>query len=162
MLLSENLARGCTILMNRDLMNLLKKSDFTGIYMHDWWAVLVAKTCGAVEFINTPGVKYRIHRENVVGARKPLRVRMTLFCRSYFMNQEWTPRRQTFQLLHQYGCFMTHQHKTLVNTFANLGHKELKKRYEFLYRQNFVFRQSKFENLLLKLVLLLSPLAGSK
>lgn len=162
MLLSENLARGCTIVMNRDLTNLLKQSDFSEIYMHDWWAILVAKTCGVVEFINTPGVKYRIHRENVVGSRKPLKVRMQLFCRSYFLNQEWVPRIQTFQLLLQYGDFMTNHDKTLVHTFANLGVEKLKRRYSFLYRQNFVFRQSKIENNLLKLVLLLSPLVKSK
>jgi glycosyltransferase involved in cell wall biosynthesis len=162
MLLTENLARGCTIVMNRDLINLLKQSDFSEIYMHDWWAILVAKTCGVVEFINTSGVKYRIHRENVVGSRKPLKVRMQLFCRNYFSNQEWVPRIQTFQLLLQYGDFMTNHDKTLVHTFANLRVQKLKRRYSFLYRQNFVFRQSKIENYLLKLVLLLSPLIRSK
>jgi glycosyltransferase involved in cell wall biosynthesis len=162
MLLTENLARGCTIVMNSELINLLKKSDFSEIYMHDWWAILVAKTCGAVEFINTSGVKYRIHRENVVGSRKPFKVRMQLFCRSYFLNKEWIPRQQTFQLLAQYGGFMTDHDKSLVNTFANLGVHNLKRRYSFLYRQNIVFRQSKFENHLLKLVLLLSPLVRSK
>jgi glycosyltransferase involved in cell wall biosynthesis len=162
MLLSENLARGCTIVMNRDLINLLKQSDFSEIYMHDWWAILVAKTCGVVEFINTSGVKYRIHRENVVGSRKPLKVRMQMFCRNYFLNQEWMPRIQTFQLLLQYGDFMTNHDKTLVHTFANLGVQKLKRRYSFLYRQNFVFRQSKIENYLLKLVLLLSPLVRGK
>ncbi len=162
MLLSENLARGCTIVINRDLMNLLKKSDFSEIYMHDWWAILVAKTCGAVEFINTPGVKYRLHAENVVGSRKPLKVRVQLFCRSYFSKEEWIPRSQTIQLLEQYGGFMTNHHKTLVYTFANLEDQGLKRRYTFLYRRNFVFRQSKFENHLLKLILLLSPLVRSK
>lgn len=162
MLLSENLARGCTMVINRDLMDLLKQSDFSNIYMHDWWAVLVAKTCGAVEFINAPGVKYRIHRENVVGSRKPLIVRMLLFCKSYFLNYEWIPHHQTSQLLVQYGGFMTSHHKTLVHTFANLGVQGFKRRYSFLYRQNFVFRQSKIENQLLKLVLLLSPFVRGK
>jgi glycosyltransferase involved in cell wall biosynthesis len=162
MLLSENLARGCTIVMNSDLINLLKKSDFSEIYMHDWWAILVAKTCGVVEFINTPGVKYRIHPENVVGSRKPFNVRMQLFCRSYFLNKEWTPRHQSFQLLAQYGAFMTNHDKSLVHTFANLGVQDFKRRYSFLYRQNIVFRQSKVENFLLKLVLFISPLVRNK
>ena len=162
MLLSENLARGCTMAINRDLMDLLKKSDFSEICMHDWWAILVAKTCGVVEFINAPGVKYRIHGENAVGSRKPLKVRMQLFCRSYFLNKEWTPRLQTFQLFVQYGGFMTRHDKALVHTFANLGVQNLKRRYSFLYRQNFVFRQSKIENYLLKLVLLLFPLVRSR
>jgi len=162
MLLSENLARGCTIVLNRNLMTMLKQSDLTGIYMHDWWAILVAKTCGIVEFIKEPSVRYRIHEGNVVGPRKSIKDRLLLFYRGYFLHHEWLPQRQASQLYVQYGAFMTDQSKLLIQSFANLNRKTIRGRYKFLYRENVVLRQSKFENQLLKLLLLLSPVVGRK
>ena len=156
-LLTENLARGCTIVLNRELMNLLKQSNFDEIYMHDWWAILVAKTCGKVEFINATAIKYRIHEENVVGTRKPTYDRARLFLQNYFLHEEWLPQRQASLLFRQFGGFMTKQDQYLVQTFANLKDHSLKRRYKFLNQENLVLRQSIPENLLLKLVLLLVP-----
>lgn len=156
-LLTENLARGCTIVLNRKLMNLLKQSNLDEIYMHDWWAVLVAKTCGKVEFINTTAIKYRIHEENVVGTKKSTYDRVRLFLQNYFLHQEWLPQRQASLLFRQFGDFMTIQDQYLVQTFANLKDYSFKGRYKFLNQENLVLRQSVPENLLLKLVLLLVP-----
>ncbi len=162
MLLTENLARGCTIVLNRGLINMLKHSDFTGVYMHDWWAVLVAKTCGVVEFIENPSVRYRIHDGNAIGPSKPIHDRILLFCRNYLVRHEWLPQRQALQLYNQFGAFMTNQNKLLIHTFANLRSQKIRRRYKFLYSQNFVFRQSNLENQLLKLLLLLSPIFERK
>lgn len=156
-LLTENLARGCTIVLNRELMNLLKQSNFDEIYMHDWWAVLVAKTCGKVEFVNATAVKYRIHEENVVGTKKPTYERVRLFLQNYFLYQEWLPQRQASLLFRQFGDFMTKKDQYLVQTFANIKDYSLKERYKFLNQENLVLRQSIPENILLKLILLLVP-----
>jgi glycosyltransferase involved in cell wall biosynthesis len=161
-LLTENLARGCTIVLNRNLVNLLKRTNFSEIYMHDWWAILAAKTCGIVEFINTPAVKYRIHEENVIGATKSIGYRLRLFCRSYFLEQEWLPQSQASLLMSQLGGFVNIQDQSLIQSFSNLNRCTIKVRYKFLYQKNLVLRQSRFENGLLKLVLLLSPRIRSK
>jgi glycosyltransferase involved in cell wall biosynthesis len=161
-LLTENLARGCTIVLNRKLMNLLKQSNFDEIYMHDWWAVLVAKTCGKVEFINATAVKYRIHEENIVGTKKPTYDRARLFLQNYFLHQEWLPQRQASQLFRQFGDFMTKQDQHLIQTFANLTDNSLKERYKFLNQESHVLRQSFPENVMLKLLLLLAPKVRSK
>jgi rhamnosyltransferase len=157
-LLTENLARGCTLVLNRELVNLLKKSNFENVYMHDWWAVLVAKTCGIIEFINQPTIMYRIHDSNVIGLRKPHPARLRLFWTRYFLNQEWVPGDQAKLLSAQFANNMTVQNRILVQTFANLYLITLKERYKFLFRAHLSFRQSKFENLLLKLTLLFVPI----
>ncbi len=157
-LLTENLARGCTVVLNRELVNLLKKSNFEKVYMHDWWAALVAKTCGIIEFINQPTIMYRIHDNNAIGLRKPHPTRLRLFWTRYFLNQEWVPGAQAKLLSAQFANNMTVQNRILVQTFANLYLITLKERYKFLFRANLSFRQSKIENLLLKLTLLLAPI----
>jgi len=157
LLLTENMARGCTTVLNRELMNLLKQSNFSKIYMHDWWAILVAKTCGVVEFINAPGVMYRIHEENVVGTRKPIGERVRFFCFNYFFQNDWHPQTQASQLLLQFGSYLTNQDRNFMQTFANLKQESFKRRYKFLYQENLVLRQSRLESRLLKLLLLLVP-----
>lgn len=157
-LLTENLARGCTIVLNRQLADLLKNSNFANVYMHDWWSALVAKTCGIVEFINEPTVMYRIHDNNAIGARKPHRTRLRLFWAQYFRHQEWIPGVQAKLLLAQFAHHMTNQNQIYVQTFASLNFITFKKRYQFLFRATQSLRQSKIENLLLKLTLLFAPI----
>ena len=150
------------MVLNRELMNLLKQSNFDEIYMHDWWAVLVAKTCGKVEFINVTAVKYRIHGENIVGTKKPTHERGRLFLQNYFLHQEWLPQRQASLLFRQFGNFMTKKDQCLVQTFANIKDFSLKGRYKFLNQKGFILRDSFLENLLLKLLLLFLPNGWSK
>lgn len=156
-LLTENLARGCTVVFNRQLADLLKNSNFENVYMHDWWSILVAKTCGTVEFINEPTVMYRIHDNNEIGVRKPHLTRLRLFRARYFRDQEWLPGDQAKLLLAQFANHMTNQNQIYVQTFANLDLITFKKRYQFLFKATQSLRQSKIENLLLKLTLLFAP-----
>lgn len=155
--LTENFARGCTIVMNRELIDLIRKSDFNQIYMHDWWSVLVAKTCGILEFLPYPTIEYRIHDGNVVGAKKSLIRRSRLFLRTYFSNGGWVPQRQAAQLLAEFSFMMTLDNSKLVNKFVNIADHSFIQRYIFLYQSKFNFRQSNFENILLKFMLLLFP-----
>lgn len=76
-LLSENVATGCTALINRPMVELAqrmplgastKNSSDLGVFMHDHWIALLASTLGHAAWINEPTVAYRQHRNNVVGA----------------------------------------------------------------------------------------------
>ena len=65
----RNYATGCTVVLNRKLMQLLKL-DIPNIKIyHDWWANLVSLSVGGVSiFDDTPHILYRQHASNVVGA----------------------------------------------------------------------------------------------
>lgn len=65
----QNVASGCTMLFNREL--LIKALPVPSkAYMHDWWLVLVASRCGKIKLIDQPLIKYRQHDNNSIGARK--------------------------------------------------------------------------------------------
>lgn len=68
-ILIQNIAPGCTMLFNRQLIN---KAFPLPEYcvMHDWWLLLVAKQFGEVKCINEPLIKYRQHENNQVGAKR--------------------------------------------------------------------------------------------
>ena len=68
-LLVQNCVTGCTVLINRPLIEMaLPFPD--GLIMHDWWLALIAVSEGIVCDMKTPTVKYRQHDTNDTGARR--------------------------------------------------------------------------------------------
>ncbi|WP_374347205.1 glycosyltransferase family 2 protein [Chitinimonas sp.] len=72
-LLVENCLTGCTMLMNRELVDRVGTIPPSAI-MHDWWIALVASAFGQIHTIGTPTVLYRQHAGNTIGAQ-PLHLR---------------------------------------------------------------------------------------
>jgi len=68
-LCQQNVASGCTMLLNRALLNKAMPIP-RGAYMHDWWLALVASRCGKLGLINQPLIQYRQHQQNSIGANK--------------------------------------------------------------------------------------------
>ena len=67
-LLAQNNVTGCTVMINRQLADIVKKAHAEDMLMHDWWAALAAAAFGRVVFIDEPLIKYRQHGGNVLGA----------------------------------------------------------------------------------------------
>ncbi|MBU2575068.1 MAG: glycosyltransferase family 2 protein [Elusimicrobia bacterium] len=68
-LLVQNVVTGCTVMVNRPLLELALPIP-EGAVMHDWWLALVASAFGKIEYISSPTVLYRQHKYNSVGAKK--------------------------------------------------------------------------------------------
>ncbi len=78
-LLMKNAAPGCTMILNRELVNKAKCcNDITKIGMHDIWVILIAALEGKVSYVDLPLIFYRQHQENVVGAKKVTKVKKIL------------------------------------------------------------------------------------
>jgi len=67
-LMVQNIASGCTMIVNRALKNLAMPIP-KGAIMHDWWFMLVASALGKVECLMDRTMLYRIHSSNTVGLR---------------------------------------------------------------------------------------------
>lgn len=67
-LLTQNVITGCTLMVNRALLDLALPVPRAAV-MHDWWLALVAAAFGRIDFINTPTVQYRQHETNCLGAK---------------------------------------------------------------------------------------------
>ncbi len=65
-LLTQNSVVGCTVMMNRALLDLATPVPETA-YLHDWWVALCAAACGTLACLPAPTVDYRQHRGNLVG-----------------------------------------------------------------------------------------------
>lgn len=68
--LVENVATGCTQVLNRRTRDIIVEKMPTGLTMHDWWSYLVVSALGVVVYDNKPQVKYRQHASNAMGAPK--------------------------------------------------------------------------------------------
>ena len=73
--LTQNIATGCTVMLNRDAAGLVAGSEPPGPSIHDWWSYLVvAGAGGRVVADEAMTVLYRQHGGNAVGA-PPSRLR---------------------------------------------------------------------------------------
>ena len=63
-----NVVTGCTTLLNRALLQKALPIP-TEALMHDWWLALVASAFGQIALVEEPGVLYRQHGSNVLGAQ---------------------------------------------------------------------------------------------
>lgn len=67
--LAQNVITGCSVMINRPLLD-LSKSIPKGIIMHDWWLGLIALAFGRVSIVDKPTILYRQHGGNDTGAKK--------------------------------------------------------------------------------------------
>ena len=63
-----NVVTGCTVLLNRTLLQKALPIPPEAL-MHDWWLALVASALGQIALVEPPGVLYRQHGANVLGAQ---------------------------------------------------------------------------------------------
>ena len=66
--LVENIAMGCTVVLNAEARTVIVRNLPAQALMHDWWCYLVVSAFGKVAYDATPSVKYRLHGGNAVGA----------------------------------------------------------------------------------------------
>lgn len=70
-ILIQNFVTGCTMMMNRSMLELMKRvKDCNRILMHDWVASILATSIGKIVFVDVPTMLYRQHAINSVGAKK--------------------------------------------------------------------------------------------
>ncbi|RJX22059.1 MAG: glycosyltransferase family 2 protein [Ammonifex sp.] len=68
-LLVQNVVTGCTVMVNRALLERALPIPGEAI-MHDWWLGLVAAAFGKVAYIEEPTILYRQHGANDTGAKR--------------------------------------------------------------------------------------------
>ena len=65
--LIENVANGCTMIINKELSGMLAGEKPEFVIMHDWWIYLVASCFGKVYYDSDSYLYYRQHAGNVLG-----------------------------------------------------------------------------------------------
>ena len=117
-ILTENLARGCTIVLNSKAIELIKFHPPENAIMHDWWILLLIHSSGNVTWSTLPEVRYRIHVNNVVGKNPRFKVRLNRFFRN-FRGERWAVFNQAEELLDSYNWVMCIQKRQELESFLH-------------------------------------------
>lgn len=115
-LLFENIAFGCTVVMNRAARDLIAAHDpGAAAVMHDWWCALVVAAFGRIHYDPRPGVSYRQHGGNTVGQQGPL-VQFAREARRFLRGARGFYRihAQAQALLRLYGTELPAQHRAVA------------------------------------------------
>ncbi len=66
--MTQNIATGCTVMLNPDAAHLVADADAPTDTLHDWWAYVLVSACGGEVLADqVPTVLYRQHERNAVG-----------------------------------------------------------------------------------------------
>ncbi|WP_298636818.1 glycosyltransferase family 2 protein [uncultured Umboniibacter sp.] len=103
-LAQQNVVSGCTMVVNRQLIDLALPVPSSAC-MHDWWLALVARSFGQLKFVDQPLVLYRQHDNNAVGAPNVSMI-SRLMSKGYLrkvIDNFWASVDQAQSLSQQYG-----------------------------------------------------------
>lgn len=155
--LVENIAVGCTTVLNRRAMQLISShfpNHIDQIIMHDWWAYLCVSSFGKIIFDEHPTIQYRQHAQNALGGQTD----------SFLL--KWKKRWRRFfrgdnhyiisrQAKHFYECYSDKMESSLrqdIERFLKATRAPLLSRAVYIMNMP-VYRQKKIDQFVLMLVI---------
>ncbi|WCK54286.1 glycosyltransferase family 2 protein [Aneurinibacillus sp. Ricciae_BoGa-3] len=153
--LVQNIATGCTIIVNRAARDFLLKQlpHPSSIIMHDWWVYLVVSAFGKVVYDKRPQLYYRQHGSNSVGAKVDFLQRWVARIKGFYR------RGRRLRLSQQAKEFQRIFAQQLPQNKAEFLDRFVNNRRTFIQRlwyacERNVYRQSKVDTFVLKILIL--------
>ena len=151
--LVENIATGCTIVINNSARKLILKQIPSSALMHDWWIYLTVSAFGKVIYDIESKILYRQHFSNTIGVE-------TNFIRKWNKRiKRFVKRNKKFPITQQvkefrkiYGIFLPKDKKRKLNKFIN-SRKTLMSRVFYAFTGE-VYRQSLVDDLILRILII--------
>lgn len=131
-LLAQNSVTGCTVMINSELLSLLKTMP-QYVLMHDWWAALTAAAFGKVVYLDVATMLYRQHGNNAVGAVSS--------SGAYVKDRKNTAKQriissyeQAMLLYDTYGYKLSENNKRLILEYADCKNKKKLSRIKTIFK----------------------------
>lgn len=152
--LVQNIATGCTVVINREARLKIVRELPQVVIMHDWWIYQVVSAFGIVIYDSYPTVLYRQHASNVVGESGSLTMkwarRLVRFVRQGRLNLVV----QAQEFLRIYGEELSGEKNSLLKNFVS-KRKGLWSRLKYAAECK-VHRQTFLENVALRILIILN------
>lgn len=138
-LLVQNIVTGCTMMVNKALIDMLKPIPQYDV-MHDWWFALIACCFGKIEFLPKKTILYRQHGDNQVGAKNFRSLGYKIY---RFFDKERTKKvlndtyKQAEEFLSIYGPLLNVNQKKIIKAYVKIPTLNKFQRIGTLFKYNF-------------------------
>ncbi len=153
--LVENVATGCTAVLNRRARDLVVGRFPERALIHDWWCYLVVTAFGKVIYDPRPGIKYRQHGNNLTGGTASttelFKRRLTRFLKNPRNIKLLSGQASEFERC--FGDILAPHHKKTLEDFLSVQ-GDLWKRIRYTTVMD-VWRQSWSDTLILRALILM-------
>ena len=152
-LFTENVVRGCTIVMNRKAVELANLTLNPAAVMHDWWLGTLLSLTGEISSGAYPEVLYRVHRNNYVGPNPRLIERYRRFKKFGSLSNDWPPLVQLRDIYLNYGQFISPERLPSLELFLKSLVAAFPIRRVKLILTSHRFRSTGFDEILIRLLI---------
>ncbi|MDK2802122.1 MAG: glycosyltransferase family 2 protein [Oscillospiraceae bacterium] len=136
-ILIQNIFVGCTLMINKEMANLLKDVyDDSRIIMHDWIIGILAVGCGNAYYIETPQILYRQHNNNSVGASNPYKLE-----KLFNLKKQYNNIRDTFfqaeYIKEKFGNIFNKEDQKTLNIYSKFCYNSRWQKISSIVKYNF-------------------------
>ncbi len=144
-ILVQNIVTGCTMMVNRALLNLVVEIPEKSI-MHDMWLALIAAAFGELGFVERAVIMYRQHGNNANGAKnvKTLKYFLWKLNEAEEIHKNLVQQyRQAGEFCQIYDSLLTQQQKEMLQAYSSFEDKNVIEKFMLLrkyklYKKGFV------------------------
>ena len=149
----ESMCTGCTVLMNRELTDIVTKDLPEHAIWHDWWCYLVCTYCGTYVFDPEAHIYYRQHGDNQLGSSKSA---------LQMMKNKWDFLKKTrgklFLMLSDFkDRFRGEKEKDEIVDLLLNSYTKVKPRFKLIFHSP-IYRQKKFDNFVMRALILINKM----
>ncbi|MBS3976029.1 MAG: glycosyltransferase family 2 protein [Syntrophomonadaceae bacterium] len=153
--LVQNIATGCTIIINNAARQLLLKKLPSAAIIHDWWIYLVVSAFGKVYYDVESRILYRQHSANTIGEKSGFLAKWTKRAKRFLkLGRIPLVTKQANEFNKIYGESLPLDKKIMLDSFIN-------QRSTFMGRLRYAFkgetyRQAKLDDLIFRVLIVLN------
>jgi len=153
--LVQNIATGCTILINKVAREIILLELPKKAIMHDWWIYQVVSAVGEVIYDDESRILYRQHASNVIGAQSTLFGKWKTRISRYLNNKDrYILRNQVMEIDRIFKNNLSIDKRKTIELFINRP-SDLKSRLNYVITTK-LFRQDIIDDLIFKILILLN------
>lgn len=155
--LVQNIATGCTVVINKKAKELIVKEFPNAVVMHDWWFYIVVSAFGKVVFDHESKILYRQHSNNTVGAATSLLSKWSKRIRMFLKKgnmKEVSMQALEFERIH--GAQLDPIKKQILNHFITSRNRFVQRLKYSIFGET--YRQDFLDNIIFKILIIINKI----